>query len=144
MSDVPGRILSQPQGVVGSVLLAVLAAIVVFGPALAPYDPESFHPSSRLIGPSEAFWLGTDHFGRDILSRLLWGARTTVLLSLLATAIGALAGGALGILSGYAGCSTSRPRRWMRRPRPTSSTCSAASSAGPGSRRCSSPTTSAW
>ena len=84
-------------------LLAVLVLAVAFGPALAPYDPESFHGSSRLIGPSEAFWLGTDHFGRDIFSRILWGARTTVLLSLLATAIGALAGSTLGILSGYAG-----------------------------------------
>lgn len=103
MGNVVRRLVSQPQGAVGSVLLAVLAAAVAFGPVLAPYDPESFHPSSRLIGPNEAFWLGTDHFGRDIFSRLLWGARTTVLLSLLATAIGALAGSALGILSGYAG-----------------------------------------
>lgn len=102
-SDVIGRLLSQPQGMVGSVLLVALALAVAFGPALAPYDPESFHPSSRLAGPSETFWLGTDHFGRDILSRLLWGARTTVLLSLLATAIGAGVGAALGVFSGYVG-----------------------------------------
>ena len=87
----------------GSALLAVLVLAVAFGPWPAPYDPESFHPSSRLSGPSEAFWLGTDHFGRDIFSRILWGARTTVLLSLLATAIGASAGAAIGVLSGYVG-----------------------------------------
>ena len=103
MNDVIGRLVSQPQGVVGGTLLAVLAVAVAFGPVLAPYDPESFHPSSRLTDPGEAFWLGTDHFGRDILSRILWGARTTVLLSLLATATGAAAGSALGILSGYVG-----------------------------------------
>ena len=103
MSDVLGRLLSQPHGAVGCVLLAVLVLAVALGPALVPYDPESFHGSSRLIGPSEAFWLGTDHFGRDIFSRILWGARTTVLLSLLATAIGAVAGSAFGILSGYVG-----------------------------------------
>lgn len=103
MSSVLGRILAQPHGAVGSVLLALLVLAVAFGPALAPYDPESFHPSSRLVGPSEAFWLGTDHFGRDILSRILWGARTTVLLSLLATAIGAVAGAAVGVFSGYVG-----------------------------------------
>ena len=103
MNDVIGRLVSQPQGVVGGMLLAVLAVAITFGPMLAPYDPESFHPSSRLTGPGEAFWLGTDHFGRDIFSRILWGARTTVLLSLLATAIGAAAGSALGILSGYVG-----------------------------------------
>ena len=103
MSSVLGRVLSQPHGAVGSVLLALLVLAVAFGPALAPYDPESFHPSSRLVGPGEAFWLGTDHFGRDILSRILWGARTTVLLSLLATAIGAVAGAAVGVFSGYVG-----------------------------------------
>ena len=103
MSSVLRRVLSQPHGVVGSLLLVLLAFAVAFGPALAPYDPESFHASSRLQGPSGAFWLGTDHFGRDILSRILWGARTTVLLSLLATAIGAVAGAALGVLAGYVG-----------------------------------------
>ena len=103
MSEVLGRLLSQPQGVVGSALLSVLVLAVVFGPVLAPYDPESFHTSSRLVGPSGAFWLGTDHFGRDIFSRILWGARTTVLLSLLATAIGAGVGAAIGIFSGYVG-----------------------------------------
>ena len=103
MSSVLKRVLSQPHGLVGSLLLVLLAIAVAFGPALAPYDPESFHASSRLQGPSEAFWLGTDHFGRDILSRILWGARTTVMLSLLATAIGAVTGAAIGVLAGYVG-----------------------------------------
>ena len=103
MSSVLKRVLSQPHGLVGSLLLVLLAIAVAFGPALAPYDPESFHASSRLQGPSEAFWLGTDHFGRDILSRILWGARTTVMLSLLATAIGAVTGAAIGVFAGYVG-----------------------------------------
>ncbi len=103
MTDFMSRLLRQPHGVVGLILLVVLAIEVILGPALAPYDPETFHYSSRLVGPTPEFLLGTDQFGRDILSRLLWGARTTVLLSLFATLIGAGIGGAIGILSGYLG-----------------------------------------
>lgn len=103
MNDFSSRLLRQPHGVVGLALLALLIVEVVFGPSLAPYDPETFHFSARLVGPSSIFLLGTDQFGRDILSRILWGARTTVLLSLVASMIGASIGGALGIFSGYLG-----------------------------------------
>ena len=74
--------------------------------ALAPYDPEEFHIVSRLEGPSAAFWLGTDQFGRDILSRILAGASAKPsLLSLLATGIGTLIGTApwVGVTSAYLG-----------------------------------------
>lgn len=103
MTGLAARLLTQPQGAVGALLALALLVAVAFGPSLAPYDPEAFHVSSRLGGPSSAFMLGTDQFGRDILSRLLWGARTTVALSLVATLIGAAAGGALGIFSGFVG-----------------------------------------
>lgn len=103
MTSVLLRLLRQPHGALGTLLFLVLLGTVIFGPTLAPYDPESFHVSNRLEGPSAQFLLGTDQFGRDLLSRILWGARTTVLLSVLATFIGATSGGILGILSGYVG-----------------------------------------
>ena len=103
MIKVFSRLWRHPHGMVGLGLLTVLIFEIVLGPAVAPYDPETFHLSSRLVGPSADFLLGTDQFGRDIFSRLLWGARTTVLLSVVATLIGSLIGGVIGIFSGYLG-----------------------------------------
>lgn len=103
MTDFTSRFFRQPQGIVSSILLLILAFEVLAGPTLAPYDPETFHYGARLLGPSAEFLLGTDQFGRDILSRILWGSRTTVMLSVVATFIGATIGCAFGIVSGYLG-----------------------------------------
>jgi peptide/nickel transport system permease protein len=103
MIDVLKRLVRQPQGLIGSILLSILTFAVCFGPAVAPYDPETFHFGSRLVGPNSAFWMGTDQFGRDIFSRLLWGARTTIILSLIATLCAAVLGCAIGVMSGYIG-----------------------------------------
>ena len=88
---------------VGIALLAVIAFAVVFGPILAPYDPQTFHPAVRLTGPSKEHWLGTDQFGRDIFSRLLTGARSTILFGVGATALGVFAGSIIGVTAGVAG-----------------------------------------
>jgi peptide/nickel transport system permease protein len=93
-------LLRQPSFVVGFVLLALVAAAVLLGPWLAPYDPQAFHPAARLQPPSAAFLLGTDQFGRDLLSRLLTGARPTVLFGLGATVLGVAAGGLIGVAAG--------------------------------------------
>ncbi len=97
------EILRSPTGIVGTVLLSVVAVAVVLGPVIAPYDPQAFHPTVRLTGPSAAHWLGTDQFGRDLLSRLLHGARSTVAFGIGATALGVLAGSAIGITAGVVG-----------------------------------------
>jgi len=81
----------------------VIFLAVVAGPSLAPYDPQSFHPQARLQGPSATFWLGTDQFGRDVLSRILHGARATVLFGLGATLAGVSVGALIGITAGVAG-----------------------------------------
>ena len=93
-------LLRQPNFLVGFVLLALVAVAVLAGPALAPYDPQAFHPQARLQPPSPAFLLGTDQFGRDLLSRMLTGARPTVLFGLGATVLGVVAGGLIGLLAG--------------------------------------------
>ncbi len=96
-------LLRQPNLVAGCILLALVGCAVVLGPWLAPYDPQVFHPHARLQPPSAAFLLGTDQFGRDLLSRLLTGARPTVLFGLGATVLGVAAGGLIGLLAGACG-----------------------------------------
>ena len=92
-----------PQGAVGLVLFIMLGVIVVAGPSLAPLDPEAFHFGDRFATPSAAFPFGTDWYGRDLLSRVLTGARSTVSLALLATIFGTVLGAVVGIGAGYIG-----------------------------------------
>lgn len=96
-------LLRNPQGAVGGVLVVILMLIAILGPVLAPLDPESFHFSARFAAPSAEFPFGTDWFGRDLLSRVLVGARSTVLLALLATVIGTAVGAVIGVFSGFVG-----------------------------------------
>ena len=90
-------------GVTGLVLLTIVLTAAVFGPFLAPYDPQAFAPAARLQGPSAAHWLGTDQFGRDLLSRILNGAPSTVFFGLGATLLGVGAGGIIGVIAGTVG-----------------------------------------
>ena len=83
--------------------LVVVLGAAFFGPFLAPYDPQAFHPIARLEGPSAAHWLGTDQFGRDLLSRLLNGAPSTVFFGIGATLLGVGAGSLIGVVAGTAG-----------------------------------------
>ena len=93
----------HPAGVAGTVLLTIVALAVLFGPVVAPYDPQVFHTTVRLQGPSADHWLGTDQFGRDLLSRLLFGARSTIAFDLGATAIGVVVGSLIGVTAGVVG-----------------------------------------
>lgn len=97
------EILRSPTGLVGTGLLTIIAFAVLLGPYLAQYDPQAFHPQARLSGPTADHWLGTDQFGRDILSRLLTGARPTILFGVGATLLGVIAGSIIGITAGVVG-----------------------------------------
>jgi glutathione transport system permease protein len=84
----------------GFVLLLVAAAILA--PVLAPYDPENFFDYDMLnTPPSAAHWLGVDPLGRDIFSRILYGARLSLTVGFVSVALGGLVGTALGLLAGY-------------------------------------------
>jgi peptide/nickel transport system permease protein len=90
----------------GSVALAVVtlyAFIAVFGGILAPYSPVDFNMAAVLKPPSWAHPFGTDGFGRDVLSRVLTGARSILMLATLSTTFGVAAGSAIGLISGYRG-----------------------------------------
>ncbi len=82
-------------------ILAALAVVVAAGPALAPADPLAINPVSRLQPPSPAHWLGTDQLGRDLLSRILYGARFSMAVAVTAIAAGAVIGWVVGSASGY-------------------------------------------
>ena len=103
MTDLPRRLLRTPQGVLGLAILFALAVVCVFGPAIAPADPEAMNVLGRFRPPGRQFLLGSDEFGRDTLSRLLVGARGTIPLAVAATLIGTLTGAVIGTLSAYLG-----------------------------------------
>ena len=89
----------HPLVIVGGTLVALQVLLAVFAPLLAPYDPLAQSILDRMQGPSAAHWLGTDRFGRDILSRILYGYRASFAIAASAVAIALLIGGTLGILS---------------------------------------------
>lgn len=102
------RILRQPLTLVaiGWLLVVVLAA--VFAPLLAPYDPTDNDFTSALQGPSAEHWLGTDDNGRDVLSRMLFGARIALLVGFGAVVVAMVIGVPIGLLLGYRGGWTDR------------------------------------
>lgn len=91
------------RGAGGLGLLIVLLATVgaVFAPWLAPYDPIALNPADRLQGPSPEHLLGTDQYGRDTFSRILYGGRASLAVAGAATLFALLVGGTLGVVSGY-------------------------------------------
>ncbi|MDB6454210.1 ABC transporter permease [Falsirhodobacter sp. 20TX0035] len=97
------RILRSPTGLIGSILLAIVTVAALLGPWIAPYDPQAFDVTARLQGPSLTHLLGTDQYGRDLMSRILNGAPTTILFGVFATALGVGVGSVIGVIAGVAG-----------------------------------------
>lgn len=87
---------------IGLAMLATMLIVTIFAPFLVPFDPSATSPDS-LAGASARHWLGTDSIGRDVLSRLIVGGRTTLLITITAVFIALLGGLVLGLLSGYLG-----------------------------------------
>jgi peptide/nickel transport system permease protein len=85
------------------VVVVLVVGMAVFAPLLAPYDPNDQNLLNRLQSPSAAHWLGTDDFGRDQLSRLIYGARVSLVAAAELVAIGAGIGTVLGMIAGYRG-----------------------------------------
>lgn len=105
-SATPARravLLANPQLLIGGTLLAAFVVLAVFGPAIAPYDPNEQDLFAMLEGPSAAHWLGTDALGRDILSRIIVGTRSTLAVALASVAAAGAIGVLLGAIAGHAG-----------------------------------------
>jgi peptide/nickel transport system permease protein len=91
----------KPLGAVSAAVILVLVLTAVFADVLAPFDPVDTKPEIRLQGPSLAHPFGTDDIGRDVLSRVIHGARISLWVGLLAVGIGTVAGMVIGLLCGY-------------------------------------------
>ncbi|WP_018294860.1 ABC transporter permease [Mariprofundus ferrooxydans] len=97
------RLLAHPLIVAGGTIVAVVAVLALLAPWIAPYDPTNIDVSVILMPPSWQHWCGTDTLGRDVFSRMLFGARVSLAVGLVAVGISLVIGLILGAIAGYAG-----------------------------------------
>ena len=102
----------KPLGMVGAAITVLLLLIGILADLLAPYGMNEVFRRELLVAPSAKFWLGTDNFGRDILSRIIYGARISMVVGLSASAIAAISSAIIGTVSGYVG---GRFDLWLQR-----------------------------
>jgi len=88
---------------VGIIIIIMLVSMAAFAPWLAPYDPNKQDLYHVLSGPSMEHWLGTDNVGRDLLSRIIYGARVSLMVGVLSTLLSATIGSLIGLVAGYKG-----------------------------------------
>jgi peptide/nickel transport system permease protein len=96
----------KPLGAAGGVLLLIMVVTSLLANVLATHDPIATNAAVTLARPSEDHWLGTDHLGRDIYSRIVHGARVSLVVGVASTLLGSVLGGIIGLLSGYIGGTT--------------------------------------
>lgn len=102
-ADVLHRLAKNKAAIVGLVIVAVIVFAAIFADVIAPYDPNAQALREKLQFPSMQHLLGTDNFGRDLLSRIIYGARTSLLVALLSVVISMVVGIILGATAGYFG-----------------------------------------
>jgi peptide/nickel transport system permease protein len=102
----------QPMGAASFVVIALMMFAGLFPQYVAPYDPLSINFAAILAAPSWDHWLGTDAFGRDILSRIIYGSRTALVIGFASSLLGSSIGAVLGIASAYFG---GRIDTWIQR-----------------------------
>lgn len=93
----------RPGPMLPAAIVLVMLACALAPNAIAPFDPTEMDPDAILAPPGPGHWLGTDHFGRDVLSLLIYGARQSLLMGAFAVFVGGLIGGLIGLISGYVG-----------------------------------------
>jgi peptide/nickel transport system permease protein len=94
-------LLRNRASLAGTVIVLGLVVAAVAAPALAPYEPDEIHIRDKVQPPGRTYLLGTDQFGRDVLSRLLHGARISLMLSLIGVGLATVIGTSIGTLAGY-------------------------------------------
>lgn len=93
----------QPLGAAGLLIIIIMFVASVFAKQVAPYDPLMVNYEAMLAPPSWEHWLGTDAFGRDLLSRIIYGARTALVVGFMSSLIGSTLGAIIGVVSAYFG-----------------------------------------
>src|SRR5690606_18580526 len=96
-------VLQQPLGTAGILVIFAMIFAAAFAPWVAPYDPLAIDYANLLAPPSADHWLGTDNFGRDILSRVIYGCQTALAVGFLSSLIGSTRGAIIGVASAYFG-----------------------------------------
>jgi peptide/nickel transport system permease protein len=96
-------VVQQPLGAAGLVVIVVMLFASIFAKYVAPYDPVVIDFTSMLSPPSWEHWMGTDSFGRDVYTRIIYGARTALLVGFLSSLMGATLGAVIGVISAYFG-----------------------------------------
>ena len=102
------RLLQNRSFLIGAVLVLAIALVAVFADVLSPFDPLRNSFRTRLRPPDATYWFGTDHFGRDILSRVIHGARISLIIGLMTAALTGIAGTIIGATAGFFPLSTTR------------------------------------
>lgn len=97
------KLLQQKLAWIGLLICLVVILAAIFAEVLAPYDPSESHYEAILSAPSAQFWLGTDEIGRDILSRVIYGAQVSIQVALVSIALAIVLGSMLGMIAGYFG-----------------------------------------
>ncbi len=90
-----------PLAAIGALILTVIALMALAAPLMGTIDPTALSPSNRLVPPSSANWIGTDHFGRDTWSRLVYGARVSLIVGFSVASISISLGLVIGLVAGY-------------------------------------------
>lgn len=94
---------AKPLGAAGAFIILAMLLVALFAPVLAPYDPYLPDYAAQFARPSAEHWFGTDEFGRDVLSRIMYGARIALFVGFAASFAGCSLGGLLGVVSAYCG-----------------------------------------
>lgn len=94
-------LLENPAAVISGSFVLITVLLAIFAPLLTPYSPTHLDPGIRLLGPSSSHWLGTDDVGRDVLTRILFGARISLLVGASVTFVAAAIGSILGLIAAY-------------------------------------------
>ena len=102
----------RPLGALGGVIILVMAVTAVLANVISPYDPLATDYGAMLSAPSASHWLGTDAYGRDVFSRIVYGSRTALMVGLGASFLGAVIGAVIGVTSAYFG---GRTDLWIQR-----------------------------
>lgn len=101
--DAFGRIAQNPGALIGGAILLGLVLVAIFAPYLTSADPYAIIPKERLKPPGTTYWFGTDAFGRDIFTRILYGSRISLQVGIISVGIALVLGVVLGLLAGYNG-----------------------------------------
>ncbi|MEM9028459.1 MAG: ABC transporter permease [Pseudomonadota bacterium] len=102
-SEVMNMARKQPLGTFGALVVIAMVIAAALAPLVAPFDPEENSLEFMLTAPNATHWLGTDEFGRDVLSRIIYGAQTALFVGLVSSFVGAIIGLVLGVASAFFG-----------------------------------------